>query len=464
MPMSKQMVIASCVALGAVVVGANVVKIVTRAPDHPSAWDPRVAELVEFVERERGLDFDHPVEVRFLHEDEFRGEVTADQADLNDEELEDVERVEATGRAFGLLGPDDDLFEQSNTLRGEGVLAYYSPEHEEIVVRGTELDVAMESTLVHELVHALQDQAFDLDQLQEQASDSAADLAITALIEGDASTVESAWVDALDEDEQARLDELMGAVGDGFDEETEDVSPAITALFGAPYQLGPGFVEVLRADGGRLRLDEAFESPPLSDAHLLRPDRFLAGDQPQTVEPSPLPTGAVEHDTDAMGALGTYLALAGAIDPVEALEAADGWDGDSLVTYEQSGQTCAQLDLVGADGEATDRLERAFTDWARDREGFGEVRREGDRVVVRACDPGKHADHASEDEIALPFVRASLLDEFVRQDMPVDVAACTTQRIVVEFPTEVLLADDLPDDELARVQDEVADIVTSCDE
>ena len=301
MALSKRAVIVGCVAVAAVVVGVNVVKVVARESDHPSAWDPRVADLVGFVERERGLDFEHPVEVRFLPEAEFREEVTSDEADLSDEDDAEFKRQEAAARAFGLLGPDDDLFEQVNTVSGEGILAYYSADDAEIVVRGEELDVAMQGTLIHELVHALQDQTFDLEELQEKAVDSAADLAITGLIEGDASTVERAWVDALDEDEREDYDDLLEAVTDDVESGTEDVSPAITAVFGAPYELGPGFVDVLRAEGGRARLDEAFASPPLSDAHLLRPDRFLAGDQPQQLDPPSLPELSVESEPDALG-------------------------------------------------------------------------------------------------------------------------------------------------------------------
>ena len=464
MALSKRAVIVGCAAVAAVVVGVNVAKVVAREPDHPSAWDPRVADLVGFVERERGLDFEHPVEVRFLPEAEFREEVTSDEADLSDEDDAEFTRQEAAARAFGLLGPDDDLFEQVNTVTGEGILAYYSPEDTEIVVRGDELDVAMQGTLVHELVHALQDQTFDLAELQEKAVDSAADLAITGLIEGDATTVEHAWVDALDEDEREDYDDRLEAVTDDVESGTEDVSPAITAVFGAPYELGPGFVDVLRAEGGRARLDEAFASPPLSDAHLLRPDRFLAGDQPQQLDPPSLPTASAESEPDALGALGLYLALVSEIDPVQALEAADGWDGDVFVAYEENGQGCARLDVVGTDAAATDRIETAFEAWAGDRDGFEEVQRIGDIVAVKACDPGRQAVQASDDEVALPFVRAAVLGEFVSQGMPVPVATCAANDVTSNVELEVLLADELDDDQLTTLQDDVGELVSACAE
>ena len=370
-----------------------------------------MADLVGFVERERGLDFEHPVEVRFLPEAEFRDEVTSDEADLSDEDDAEFTRQEAAARAFGLLGPDDDLFEQVNTVSGEGILAYYSPEDAEIVVRGEELDVAMQGTLVHELVHALQDQTFDLEELQEKAVDSAADLAITGLIEGDATAVENAWVDALDEDDREDYDDLLEAVTDDVESGTEDVSPAITAVFGAPYELGPGFVDVLRAEGAGPALTRPSPRRRCPMPTCCVPTGSWPVTSPSSSIRPPCPRPPSESEPDALGALGLYLALVSEIDPVQALAAADGWDGDVFVAYEEHGQGCGRLDVVGTDAEATDRIETAFEAWAGDRDGFEEVQRTGDDRRGEGLRPGRQAVQASDDEVALPFVRAALLGD-----------------------------------------------------
>src|SRR3546814_12649663 len=53
---------------GTLLVGALAVVtgVTDSGPDHPDTWDPRVAQLVELVEDERALTFDHPVPVDFL--------------------------------------------------------------------------------------------------------------------------------------------------------------------------------------------------------------------------------------------------------------------------------------------------------------------------------------------------------------------------------------------------------------
>ena len=45
-------------------------------------WDPRVQDLVRFVEAERGLTFEHPVPVDFLTPEQFRDELTTEAADI----------------------------------------------------------------------------------------------------------------------------------------------------------------------------------------------------------------------------------------------------------------------------------------------------------------------------------------------------------------------------------------------
>jgi hypothetical protein len=42
-------------------VAAVVAPVATAAPKPPDEWDRRVDRFVDFVERERGLDFEHPV-------------------------------------------------------------------------------------------------------------------------------------------------------------------------------------------------------------------------------------------------------------------------------------------------------------------------------------------------------------------------------------------------------------------
>src|SRR5262249_52589583 len=67
-------------AAGAVVISLVMVLVVAavawashdRGPRHPDHWDSRVADIARFVERTRGMRYDHPVQVYFLSPAEFR--------------------------------------------------------------------------------------------------------------------------------------------------------------------------------------------------------------------------------------------------------------------------------------------------------------------------------------------------------------------------------------------------------
>ncbi len=185
-------------------------------PDHPDEWDPRVADLAAYVEDERELGFDHPVHVDFLTPAEYT-EATTGGDDLSEEqERDDLEVFASQLRALGVASGDIDLYEAFNAVVDGGTLAFYDPTDERIRVRGTEMTVGLEVTLVHELTHALQDQRFELDRLRDPSIDSGASSAFRALGEGDAVRVENAYIEEeLDEAEQADYDEeFAGALAD----------------------------------------------------------------------------------------------------------------------------------------------------------------------------------------------------------------------------------------------------------
>ena len=70
-------------------------------------------------------------------------------------------------------------------------------------MRGTDLtDVDVRITLVHELTHALQDQRFDLTRLDDAIETSGEDFALTALVEGDATSIEDDYLYSLPQAEQ----------------------------------------------------------------------------------------------------------------------------------------------------------------------------------------------------------------------------------------------------------------------
>jgi hypothetical protein len=120
------------VLLGLVVAAAIVVPRIGAGDEGPAqpapeAWDPRVQDLVRFVEAERGLTFEHPVPVDFLTPEQFRDELTTEATDISPKDQRELQATEAILRALGLLNGDTDLLDELNTVSTEGVAAFYDP-------------------------------------------------------------------------------------------------------------------------------------------------------------------------------------------------------------------------------------------------------------------------------------------------------------------------------------------------
>jgi hypothetical protein len=204
--------------------------------------------------------------------------------------------------------------------------------------------------LVHELVHALQDQHFDLDRPELDDVDDERGIAFTALVEGDAARIETAWYRQQSLDRQQQIDRMTGG-GDRGDFDVVD------QLLAFPYYAGPAYVEWLLADGGQPALDAAFTEPPTTTEQVLRPSRL---DDVVDV-PAPEPEGDVV-DAGVLGLLGLHLLFG--FDPLEFGGSVDAWAGDAYVTYEQDDVTCTLAHIATDPGQGLEALREDLTGWA----------------------------------------------------------------------------------------------------
>ena len=423
---------------------------------YPSEWDERVVDLVDFVEDERGHEFGNPVYVDFLTEEQYSEQTRGDVGELSEEEEAEIARVEGTMRALGLVQGDFDLFESTNDVADTGTLAFYDLQTERIVVRGTEVTPRLAATLVHELTHALQHQAFLRTDLMLDPGDatSGALLAMRGLVEGDANRIETAYVEGLPADEQAEIDE---ANEDGLDDlDEEEIPEALLATFGMPYALGDGFVAAMEAEG-RTAIDRAFNDPPTTEEHMLVPRTYLDGDQPHVVSVSPPEDVEVLEEGD-FGAASLMLVLGSRIDARDALRAAIGWGGDEYVVYEQDGQTC--IDMVVSTDSDQDSLElaAALTAWvAAGPDGAASTGVDGEDLTLHACDPGEDAPAEVEGAspmgtLTLGALRSLFVSEAISGGAPQEVADCYADAVLDSFTVEEITGDEPPADLQARLQ------------
>ena len=315
-----------------------------------------VDEISAVVERERGLTFTEPVVVELAGEGDFQRRLLEDF----DEGVDELRQTEALLKAFGLVEADIDLVESMRTLLGAGVVGFYDPETDELVVRGTALSPYVRTTIAHELTHALDDQHFDLDRPEYDDADDEIGFGFGAVVEGNARRVEEAYRATLSDEEQldAAAEEL--ALGTGLD--LGDVPPVLVELISAPYGLGERFVDELIDEGGQPALDAAFDSPPRTSEQVIEPAAYRAGEAGAEL-PVPSVPGEVVDD----GVAGQFLiqiVLAGELGDDQARAAAQGWGGDRVVAWRDGERSCVTLSAVGDDADETAELRAGFEEWA----------------------------------------------------------------------------------------------------
>ncbi|MGH9187968.1 MAG: hypothetical protein ACRD0U_19505 [Acidimicrobiales bacterium] len=336
----------------------------TPATTAPSTSEPSgeldavVAEISDFVAAERGLPFLRPVTVELAEDDEFESRLLEDF----DESVDDIEETDLTLTALGLIESDADLVEEYRKLLGLGVVGFYDPETDELVVRGAELTPFVRETIAHELTHALDDQHFELDRPEVDEADDETGFGFTALAEGNAVRVEDAYLDSLSEAEQqdAEEEELSA----GADPAIFTIPFVLITVLVAPYTYGPILVEEILDQGGQARLDSAFAAPPVTSEQVLDPERFLAGEGPKAVS-TPAADGEV-GDQGAFGAFGLQTLFEEGVDGDLARDAVEGWGGDAYVSWRQGDDACIRLTVVGDTAGDTEEIHDALADWVGD--------------------------------------------------------------------------------------------------
>jgi hypothetical protein len=242
--------------------------------------------------------------------------------------------------ALGVVPLTFDYYGALIQLLESELAGLYDPaENTMFIVAGLPFEMRR-ATLLHELVHALQDQHYTLDGLavyQDDQTDKQS--ALSALAEGDAT---SAMFDAMLKVEgrsaldlpmpilerQLRLSEGRSKKGG---------TPAILARsMLAPYLDGLRFVHDLRQKGGYAAVDAAWKAPPQTTEQLLHPERYLAREQPIAVAvPAPPDSSWTTVFHDIWGEQSLRLLLEEWA-PKEASVAAEGWNGDRVALHQKN--------------------------------------------------------------------------------------------------------------------------------
>lgn len=420
----------------AVVAGGAFV-VLRGGRQYPSAWDARVDPIARWVAKERKLSFAHPVEVQFLSEAAYRKVSTGGEAVEADPAADAaMDDTVAQLRALGLVEGEVDLNSASDTLSDSGTLAFYDPSSEKIFVRGTELTPGLRVTLAHEITHVLQDQAFDLERLQDLPDGKGATL--RAIAEGDASRIEDRYAaDGLTPEERAAYEKESQVSGAEATKDIEGkVPPILTALFAAPYKFGPELVAYLDRSGGDAAIDAALRQPP-GEAVLFNP--LVKGTDAAEIDKLEVeaPSGRKAIDSGEVGPTSWYLLLASRMEPSTALRATDGLAGDGYVVFRQDKNVCVRAYATGNTDKDLQELSGALTAWVKKSPaGSASVEVRNDEVRFQSCDPGvdaKGAGSVSVDLLNLPVLRTQLYVQVLASGGTDAQGTCLAEGVIGRF-------------------------------
>ena len=317
------------------------------------------ALLPDLVARS-GLELRDPVRLEMRS----RNELVSYLENKLDEELteEDARATVDAYALFGLVPSTLDLREALLGLYTEQVTGFYDPDSTALFVLSDQPEVSLQALLVHELVHAVQDQWVDLDGLTDPKLGNDRATAAQAAIEGHATLVMLEYVT-----ERMQGGPVDFATIPNFAAQLRPALEGMKAQFPAlaaappviqesllfPYLEGAGYVHNLWKQGERVA--------PFGESLPTSTEQILGGraDDPPVELAMSVSGGEVLHE-DVLGRLELGVLLDQHLGPGSA-RFADGWGGDRYVLVDGvNGERGLIWYAVWDDTAARDRFAERF--------------------------------------------------------------------------------------------------------
>lgn len=234
-----------------------------------------IARTMARIEHLRQLEFEQNVSVSVTSREAFRRET---QNRTVNETLRVFDNVKF--EALFLVNESTDSIAVQNQNSAVGTLGYYDFTTDEIVVIApNETAVTMdEGTLAHELMHALQDQHFNLSNYSRETRDQAN--AISGLVEGDAHYVEYLYVTERCNNPDHPWNGTCVRPPDAGTASGELGNIGVYFLKYQPYSDGPTFIERVRQLAGWEAVNTLYADPPESTEQVIHPGKY--GSDPPT--------------------------------------------------------------------------------------------------------------------------------------------------------------------------------------
>lgn len=249
-------------------------------------------------------------------------------------------------------------------LLTEQVAGYYDPRVKRFYLADwIELE-GQKPVMAHELVHALQDQHFNLRRFEKwPKGDSDAELAVHSLIEGDATLAMTLYMAKNPMVALAFIRSI--ATSNTTSEQFKQAPRALRETLLFPYEQGAEFASRVYKRGGWPLVSAGFTKLPLSTEQILHPQKYFSYEVPVKISlpdvRGDLGQGWKKIDSDVNGEWSFYQILDHFLNsPAESKRAAAGWAGDRYGLYQ--GPDANDIFLVQLTAWDTENDAREFFD------------------------------------------------------------------------------------------------------
>jgi uncharacterized iron-regulated protein len=230
------------------------------------------------------------------------GAQTPEKTKIVEETLRQLEKEIADMRGLAFKTPVNAKVISRSKDAAKGVQGLYSIKDKTLYLYDDIAGNYERGVLIHEMVHALQDQHFGLAKLHQERFGTDAELALAALIEGDATFT---MIEVLKKDQPK-----VAAMLDVSLEKAKNLRNALL------YSLGARYVKSLKDKGGWASVNARYKFPPRTTAAILTPGA-------STIELGPGRTVGAFRLIEMLAKDDRTKSLA--------IYAAQGWIGDRIV-------------------------------------------------------------------------------------------------------------------------------------
>ncbi|MBI4445545.1 MAG: hypothetical protein HY645_06495 [Acidobacteria bacterium] len=342
--------------------------------------------ILQEVSRIRELPVKQPFEKRVKSREEIRQYLIEKIKKEYPPDLLEVENKALV--KLGLIPADLDLESFIIELLSEQVMGFYDPDADILYLADWVPLEVQEPVLAHEILHALQDQHFNLSTLSMRVKDNDdASSAYQAVVEGEGLAIMLDYLlrpsgrNFLQVPDIVALNREQLPMMDAQFKVFASAPPYLREILLFPYTYGVRFIQAFRQQHFWSEAHRLYKDPPKSTEQILHPEKYLSRrDDPTPVKTPKLLDGKWKRSySNVLGEFTIYLLLRQFLEEETARLASEGWDGDRVELYESSGRPSVLV--LATHWDSPEEAQQFFTAYKQvvSKKLSGSPRRSGDR-------------------------------------------------------------------------------------